>query len=662
MWVGRRLWGSRLGLALAVLLPACSGSPGNPRDAGPDGATALTIRRSINAIALIEGGVGQRVGFHIDGPLAAPVVVSLTLANPALATVEPAQLTFQPSNAGMPQQVLVTAVHDDDGAGGFTTLSATAPGARGADVGVDILDNDDQQVLVSPRSLTIAEGQTGTVQLRLALRPGGDLGITLTPSQGDKLTLTPGTVRFTAASFSTPVPITLEALPDADARDDTITVEVVVDALGRVVATFQVTILDDDVTPARTIAATRSAVSLSEGGAAQSVGIFLQEPITAPLVVDLRVADPTAAAVVPSQLTFTPADFGVAQQVAVTAIPDDDTTPSSTTLVSTAPGATPATVSVQILDDDSQQLLVSPTSPPYVRLDEGGSATFQLALAFRPATDLSVTVTPNLPGELAIAPNPVIIPRASYSTPVLITLSAPEDADLDNEGVTLTLASPGNAPDASLLVLLQDNDNALLVSPTTLRIVEGGLGAMVGVRLQNPLATTTTVNLVVTDPLMASVSPAQLVFTPDNWPTTQYVMVRADRDDDAAPEQTTLTASAPGMPSRAVAIAIDDQDDQGILANPTAFSIREGQSGTFSLRLALRQQPDATIAVTSPDPRLVAAPTTVLYTMALYPAWVPITLTALDDADTVNDTFVVALTSPSLASDTTLNVTVIDDD
>ncbi|MCC6997147.1 MAG: hypothetical protein IT370_21210 [Deltaproteobacteria bacterium] len=48
--------------------------------------------------------------------------------------------------------------------------------------------------------------------------------------------------------------------------------------------------------------------------------------------------------------------------------------------------------------------------------------------------------------------------------------------------------------------------------------------------------------------------------------------------------------------------------------------------------------------------------------MALYPALLPITLTALDDADTVDDTFLVALTTPGVSSSTVVRVTVIDDD
>ena len=99
---------------------------------------------------------------------------------------------------------------------------------------------------ISPNSLTLGEGQTGTVNLRLALRPASDLDFTLTADPSSKLTLTPSLHRFTAASFATPIPVTIQALQDADTSNETVTIGVVVDTLGRAVAQSQVIILDDD--------------------------------------------------------------------------------------------------------------------------------------------------------------------------------------------------------------------------------------------------------------------------------------------------------------------------------------------------------------------------------------------------------------------------------
>ncbi|MCC6997148.1 MAG: hypothetical protein IT370_21215 [Deltaproteobacteria bacterium] len=247
MWAGRQHWGILLTLAFACgALPGCSGGAGNSADAGPDASTTITIIRSINAVTLTEGDLGQRVSFHIDGPLSAPLLVSLALREPELGRVEPPELTFQPSNATTPQTVLVTAAHDDDGQNSVTRLLATAPGARGAEVDLYIADNDDQQVFLSPTSLTITEGQSATASMGLSLRPRGDLGITLTPNLPDKLSLTPATHIFTDTNFRTLVPITIQALDDPDTRDDVVDIAVVVSALGNAVTTQRVTILDDD--------------------------------------------------------------------------------------------------------------------------------------------------------------------------------------------------------------------------------------------------------------------------------------------------------------------------------------------------------------------------------------------------------------------------------
>ena len=81
---------------------------------------------------------------------------------------------------------------------------------------------------------------------------------------------------------------------------------------------------------------------------------------------------------------------------------------------------------------------------------------------------------------------------------------------------------------------------------------------------------------------------------------------------------------------------------------------------TFEMRLTLRVTTDIPVMVAFDNPaELVASPTPF---MLGYPAPVTITVTALDDADAVDDVHLMTVSSPGNAPTTTLSIVVLDDD
>ncbi|MCC6997146.1 MAG: hypothetical protein IT370_21205 [Deltaproteobacteria bacterium] len=207
-----------------------------------------------------------------------------------------------------------------------------------------------------------------------------------------------------------------------------------------------------------TIIATPPSLTLTEGSVTPGlVMIRLRDQPGSDVVVDLTLADPTQASVAPTQLRFTPSDFAAAQAVSLLAIQDRNLVSSSTTLTASAPGAAPATVTLQINDQDDGVIAVSPTA---LALDEGSSANLQVGLSFETAsTDFTITLAPSLAGKLTVTPSSVTIlhtdPPLSRQTVVVTAL---DDADLVDDALTLTLSSPGNLPSVTVPIAVTDDD------------------------------------------------------------------------------------------------------------------------------------------------------------------------------------------------------------
>ena len=234
------------------------------------GVTVTPVTLSVG-----EGGT-KTYSVVLDALPSAPVAVSVTSGDAAVATVVPAQLVFDASDWSTAQTVTVTGVADGsatvahavvaeytDG-NGDTQHSALEYAALASvdSVAVTVAD-DDVGVTVSPTSLSVAEGGSGTYTVVLDAEPATDVVIDVTAG-GDLSVSTDGvnfaataSLTFTASGqgiWSTAQPVTVGADHDADTADDTATVSHAVNDAqsdnaydGHSIASVTVTVADDDV-------------------------------------------------------------------------------------------------------------------------------------------------------------------------------------------------------------------------------------------------------------------------------------------------------------------------------------------------------------------------------------------------------------------------------
>jgi hypothetical protein len=196
-----------------------------------------------------------------------------------------------------------------------------------------------------------------------------------------------------------------------------------------------------------------SAVSANEGDATgASVTVKLNRAPGQTVTVAVASSDEAAATAAPASLTFDDATFGTDQTLTVTGVNDADGNNETVTLTLSATGLDDATVEVSVIDDDSLNIVVDPTT---LTIDEGGTATVSVSLTIAPPADVTVNVASSDEGAATAAPASLTFTPANYADPQTVTVTAGTDDDIADASATITLSATGLA-DATVTVSVND--------------------------------------------------------------------------------------------------------------------------------------------------------------------------------------------------------------
>jgi glucose/arabinose dehydrogenase len=204
----------------------------------------------------------------------------------------------------------------------------------------------------------------------------------------------------------------------------------------------------------------------------------------------------------------------------------------------------------------------------------------------------------------------------------------------------------------------------LIVTPRGQNLVEGGAG-VIAVRLSLPPVSNVTVTVTRTagDTDLNVTSGGTLTFTPANWATPQYAFLAAAEDADLANDTATFSISG-ALQTQTVTVGAIDNEVQALVLSTTTLTINEGGSGTFTVQLA--HQPAGNVSVnvarTAGDTDItVAGGANLTFTPANWNTPQTVTIAAAEDADAVNDTATISVTSPGIQTQT-VAVTAVDND
>ena len=419
-------------------------------------------------------------------------------------------------------------------------------------------------VAVSPTSLTVAEGGTNTYAVVLDTQPTGDVMVAI-GSDNTEVTAGPASLTFSTTDWATPQTVTVRAAEDADADDDTAAVTHTVSGYGTVLTApeVSVTVTDND-TPGVTVSPT--SLTIDEG----SSGTYTVVLDTLPSG-DVTVAigsDNTDVTANPASLTFSTTDWATPQTVTVRAAEDADADDDTAAVTHTVSGygtvSTAPEVSVNVTDNDTRGVTVSPAS---LTIAEGGTDTYTVALDTQPTGDVMVTISSNNP-DVTAEPAALTFTTTDWNVQKTVTVTAGQDADAVDDAATLTHNPSGadynSVSNADLAVAVTDDETAgVTVTPTSLTIGEGGSGTYTVVLDTQPTGDVTVTIVDPTDNTDVKAEPAALTFTTTNWNSAQTVTVSAaldvDTDDDTA--TVTHTVSGYGSVSSAASVTVTVAED-----------------------------------------------------------------------------------------------------
>ena len=641
-------------------------------------------------------------------------------------------LTFTTANWGTAQSVTVTAAEDDDAVtdAAVTLAHAIASADDSAydaledvSVTVTITDDDAVGVDISQTALTVTEGDAAGVSytVELTSQPAGDVTVTVSGHSGTDValsgsTLTSNVLTFTTANWDTAQTVTVTAAEDDDAVTDPAVplVHAVAsiddsdyDALAD--QTVTVTITDDD---AVGVDISETALTVAEGSSKSYTVKLTSQPggdvtvtVSGHSGTDVALSGSTLTSNV---LTFTTANWDTAQTVTVTAAEDDDAVTDPAVPLVHAVASTDdsdydaladQTVTVTITDDDAVGVDISESALTVAEGDANG-VSYSVELTSEPAGDVTVTVSGHSGTDVGLsgldANSKLTFTTVNWDTAQTVTVTAAEDDDaVTDPAVTLAhdIASIDDSAydalaDQTVTVTITDNDAAgVSINPTTLTVVEGSSKSYT-VELTSQPAGDVTVTVsghsgsdVGLSGLDAN---SKLTFTTENWNVAQSVTVSAAEDDDAVTDPAVTLAhdiasiddsAYDALADQTVTVTITDNDAAGVSINPTALTVVEGSSKSYTVELTSQPAGDVTVTVSGHSGSDVGlsgldANNVLTFTTANWNVAQTVTVSAAEDDDAVTDPAVTLAHAIASADDSaydaladvSVTVTITDDD
>ena len=590
-------------------------------------------------------------------------------------------LTFTQDNWHAPQTVSVSA--DAEAQSSTITIehsvaSADDPdyaAAAAPDVAVSVLGAPDTiqiqvGVATSVQELEVPEGGANTYSMVLSHQPSGDVTVTVNnPTDNSEVTATPRTLTFTTENWHAPQTVTVAAVHDGDAADDSATVtHGVADGgyNGVTVPDVAVTV-DDDETVSIVLSKTDLTVEEEDATGGTYTVKLSHEPseevtvtVTGQDTTDLTLSGLSGT----DTLTFSTTTWDDAQTVTVKAGEDADAKNDSVTLTHTATGGEYASVSADLavtVDDDETVSIVLSKTDLTVEEEDATGETYTVKLSHEPSVEVTVTVSGQDTTDLELTGlgegETLTFTTSTWDDAQTVTVKAGEDADAKNDSVTLTHTGAGGEYKGvaeELAVTVDDDETvSIVLSKTDLTVEEeDATGGTYTVKLSHEPSEEVTVTVTgqdTTDLTLSGLSGTDtLTFSTTTWDDAQTVTVKAGEDADAKNDSVTLTHTATGgeyaSVSADLAVTVDDDETVSIVLSKTDLTVEEEDAtgGTYTVKLSHEPSVEVTVTVTGQDTTDLtlsglSGTDTLTFSTTTWDDAQTVTVKAREDADAKND-------------------------
>ncbi|MDF3820421.1 hypothetical protein P3G55_10945 [Leptospira sp. 96542] len=424
-----------------------------------------------------ENGESGTIAYVLQTRPMRPVIIrnfiSLDMTE---ATVESIELIFTPDNWFIPQTVIVTGV--DDFSIEDSTFQITAdpsisedPSYQGKSIPIITGTNVDNDTagftVVNLAGLTVSEsGNSTNFAVVMNTLPTNAVTISsLSPTPATEGNINPTSIVFQPNEWFTPKIVTIAGVDDfiADGNQTVNIVSSVVsssdtDYNGLAGPVFpSLTNLDDDV-PGFVLTSPGNFV-ISENGGLLHFGIRLSSQPPPGFTVTLSgISENNAITnISTNSIVFNSSNWNVDQNITITTnnnFVDEDTRNVLVNFGSVLSGGSadpvynaispPSSITIQVTDDDSAGIVVSPTSGLTVDENAGPlTTTFTVVLSSEPTGNVSIpSVNSNDTSEITVSPSSLIFTQANWNIAQAVTLSSVVDGVTDgNKNVNITFAN-----------------------------------------------------------------------------------------------------------------------------------------------------------------------------------------------------------------------------
>ena len=436
---------------------------------------------------------------------------------------------------------------------------------------------------------------------------------------------------------------------------------------------------------------------VSETGTTNTFSIVLDTQPTDDVIFDITSSDEDEA-IVTGTVTFTNADWNIAQTLTITGVDDAliDGTQTSTITISIASSndleyasLSSQTLNIYTTDDDSAGFSLTSTDNKIVS-ETGTTDTFTIVLNKAPTDDVVFEITSSDTTE-AIVTGTVTFTNANWSIAQTVTITGVDDALIDGtqtSTITISIASSNDLEYASLSsqtlnIDTTDDDSAgfSLTSSDNKIVSETGTTTDTFNIVLNKAPTDDVVFEITSSDTTEAIVTGTVTFTAGNWSTAQTVTITSVDDSLIDGTQTsTITISVSSsldgqyaaLASQTVSVDTLDDDVAGFtLADTGGKTVSEtGTTDTFTIVLDAQPLNDVVFEITSSDTTEAIVTGTVTFTNANWSSVQTVTITGVDDAlidGTQTSTITINVKNTSdgaftaLASQT-INVDTLDDD
>lgn len=589
-----------------------------------------SIVLSTDSVTISEASGTTQVSVSLSAQPVGSVTLSVDSADTNEATVSPSTLTFTTENWDDTQDITITGVNDDVDRDDSTSIvvavvndsSHASWSDLSESISVILTDDDTAGVTVNPTSISTSEGSGATqYSVRLNTQPLGDVTITVNPD--DESQVSPASLTFTSENWDDPQNFSATAINDVVVEGEhssTITHSATSELDGKYdgmsIASVTNTITDNDEAG---FSLSTTSLSIEEGSSDTFTVTLNAEPLTA-VTLYIASSDTNEATVSPSSVELNSTNWQTGVSVTVNSVEDSHIREDSATITVSVSedneepwdSLEDQTVSVEFQENDTAGVTISPTT---ISTTEGGAtATYSVVLISQPSGNVVITLSPD--SQSSTNKESLTFTTGNWGTPQEVTVTAVDDAQSEGTHVstilhtintTLTADSNYDNLDELLSVTntITDNDTpGFSVDPSSLNIQEGTSDFFAVVLDAQPLGNV-VIDISSSNTSVATVSKSSLVFTSENWNQAQQVTVNAVNNSVIGNGSATLTLTLDSEAShdtwedvedKTISVNVTDDDEVGVMLNPSSVEIPEGESRTVEISLSSQPQNSTTVS------------------------------------------------------------------